>query len=70
VNDFGIMSPLPGLGVLLVVVSTKRPLLTELVRRAGSRVCVADFRGVLVITKKVFFDPLKNTGFLQFFKSD
>ena len=29
------------------------------------RICVADFRGGLGITNKVFFDPLKNTVFLQ-----
>jgi len=29
---------------------------------------IADFGGVLGITKKVFFDPPKNTVFLQFLK--
>jgi hypothetical protein len=36
--------------------------------RAGGWFCIADFRGVLRITKKVFFNLSKNTIFWQFLK--
>jgi hypothetical protein len=35
----------------------------------GALSAIADFRGVLGITKKVFFDHLKNTVFLQILKT-
>jgi hypothetical protein len=34
----------------------------------GFQIVMAEKRAAWVITKKVFFDPLKNTDFLQFLK--
>jgi hypothetical protein len=41
----------------------------QIIQREQEPVPSADFRGVLGVTKKVFFDPSKNTVFLQFLKS-